>query len=151
MYYKKNIANCSTGALFKLYKDLHHLHNPKMHFQCELFDKIIIPICDYGCEVWGFHKTPAIERVHLQFCKRILHVKKSTANVFVYGELGRFPLAVNRHLKIIKYWLKIITRKTNPLLYILYRYQYEKCEIEHANNWASKVKEILINLGFNYA
>ena len=57
---QKNIANCSTRALFKLYKDLHHLHNPKIHFQCELFDKIIIPICDYGCEVWGFHKVPAI-------------------------------------------------------------------------------------------
>ena len=55
---------------------------------------------------------------------------------FFYGELGRFPLAVNRHLKIIKY---------------LYRYQYEKCELEHANNWASKVKEMLNNLGFNYA
>ena len=70
---------------------MHHLHNPKMHFQCELFDKIIIPICEYGCEVWGFHKAPAIDRVHRQFCKRILHV---------YGELGIFPLAVNRHLQI---------------------------------------------------
>ena len=53
---------------------------------------------------------------------------------FVYGELGRFSLAVNRHLKIITYWLKIITRKTNPLVYNLYRYQYGKCELEHADN-----------------
>ena len=64
---------------------------------------LCIPIRDYGCEVWGFHKAPAIERGHLQFCKRILHVKKSTAIFFVHGELGRFALAVNRHLKIIKY------------------------------------------------
>ena len=151
---QKNIANCSTRALFKFFKDLHHLQNPKIHFQCELFNKIIIPICDYGCKVWGFHKTPAIERVHLQFCKRILHVKKSTAIFFVYGELGRFPLAVNRYLKIIKYWLKIIyiiTGKTNSVVYNLNRYQYETCKLEHANNWASKVKEMLNNLGFNYA
>ena len=66
----------------KLYKYLHNLHNPKIHIQCELFDKIIIPICAYvGCEVGGFHKAPAIERVHLQFCKRILHVKNSTATL----------------------------------------------------------------------
>ena len=81
----------------------------------------------------------------------ILHVKKSTAIFFVYGELGRFSLAVDGHLTIIKYWLKIITRKTNPMVYNLYRYQYEKCELEHANNWASKVKEMLNNLSFNYA
>ena len=71
MLYKKTlqIVVGPTRALFKLYKDLHHLHNPKIHFQCELFDKIIIclPICDCRCEVWGFYKAPAIERVHLQF------------------------------------------------------------------------------------
>ena len=92
-----------------------------------------------------------IEWVHLQFCKRILHVKKSTAIFFVYSESGRFPLAINRHLKISTYWLKIKTHKTNTLVYNLYRYQYEQCELEHANNWASKVKEMLNNLGFNCA
>jgi len=29
------------------------------------------------------------ERVHLQFCKRLLGVKRCTQNDFVYGELGR--------------------------------------------------------------
>ena len=53
-----------SKALFKLYKDLPHLHNPKIYFQCELFDKINIPICGYGCEIWQFHKAPAIERVN---------------------------------------------------------------------------------------
>ena len=52
-------------------------------------------------------------------------------------------MAVNSHLKI--------TRKTNPLVYNLYSYQYEKWEREHVNNWASKVKEMLNNLGFNHA
>ena len=60
-------------------------------------------------------------------------------------------MAVNRHLKIIKYWLKIIKREKNPLVYNLYRYQYETYELEHVNNWASKVKEMLNNLDFNYA
>ena len=36
-------------------------------------------------------------------------------------------------------------------MYYLYKYQYEKCELEHANNWTSKVKEMLNDLGFNYA
>ena len=79
---QKNIANCSTTALFKLYKELHHLHNPKIQFLFEIFDKIIIPICDYGYEVGIFLKAPAIEGVHLQFLKCILHVKKYTAIFF---------------------------------------------------------------------
>ena len=61
---KRYVLTCGP---FKLYKKLNHLQDPKIHFQCELFDKIIIPICDYGCEVWGFHKAPAIERVIFNF------------------------------------------------------------------------------------
>ena len=41
----------------------------------ELFDKLVLPILTYGCEVWGFHTAISIERVHLQFCKRLLGVK----------------------------------------------------------------------------
>ena len=42
MLYKKTlqIVVGPTRAYFKLYKDLHHLHNSKIHFQCELFDYI---------------------------------------------------------------------------------------------------------------
>ena len=54
-----------------------------------LFDKLDTPILNSGCEVWGFFQANSIERVHLQFCKRLLGVKKTTQNDFVYGELGR--------------------------------------------------------------
>ena len=36
-----------------------------------------------------FFQATHIECVHLQFCKRLLEVKKTTQNNFVYGELGR--------------------------------------------------------------
>ena len=47
-------------ALFKLYKDLHHLHNPKIHFHCEIFDKIILPICDYTAVRYGDFTKPLL-------------------------------------------------------------------------------------------
>ena len=49
---------------------------------------MIMPSLCYGSEVWGFHQGEAIERVHLQFCKRFLHLKYNTVNNIVY-ELGR--------------------------------------------------------------
>ena len=55
----------------------------------ELFDKLIAPTLQYASEVWAFAKAAHIERVHLQFCKKLLSVKQCTQNDFVYGELGR--------------------------------------------------------------
>jgi hypothetical protein len=51
----------------------------------------------YGVEVWGFKQVDVIERVHLQFFKRILGVHISTCNASVYGELGRFPTWLKWH------------------------------------------------------
>ena len=73
-----------------------------------LFDKMIVPILLYGSEVWGLDEIDQIERVHLQFCKNILRLRKCTASYFVYGELGRRPLACKMYLRIVKYWLKIV-------------------------------------------
>jgi hypothetical protein len=76
--------------------------------QLDLFDKFIGPILSYACEVWGVHKAHEIENVHLEYCKKLLCVKRTTQNDFVYGELGRYPLYITRYVRIVKYWLSII-------------------------------------------
>ena len=50
------------------------------------------------------------------FVKRVLHVKRSTAYYLIYDELGRFPLQITRKIRILKYWIKIITGKSNLLV-----------------------------------
>ena len=55
-------------------------------------------ILNYGCEVWGFRKAPTIERVHLNLCKGILQVKRTTQNDFICDELGRYLMFVCRQI-----------------------------------------------------
>ena len=58
----------------------------------QLFDSLIVPICLYGCEVWGFKSIELIEKLHLQYYKSILHVNKSTPTCMVLGDLGRMRI-----------------------------------------------------------
>jgi len=37
-----------------------------------------------------------------------LHVKTSTPNVMVYGELGRYPIDIDIKVRVISYWSKLI-------------------------------------------
>ena len=100
--------------------------------------------------MWGFHKAEAVERVHSRFCKTVLRLKSSTVNYFVYGELDRAPPIIERHLRILKYWTKIISRKLNPLVCSMYRFMYQKCEMQRkVVNWASLVKKLLNDLGLS--
>ena len=116
---------------------------------CDLFDKMILPILSYGSEIWGFHQADAIEKVHREFMKRLLKVKSTTVNEFVYGELGRKPLIYNRYCSIVKYWFKVITASDGRLIKSVYNIQKEYME-NHANkvNWVSLLKQLLCENGF---
>ena len=73
----------------------------------QLFDAFVAPVLNYGVEFWGFTKSKELERIHLKFCKKLLRIPVNSCSASVYGELGRYPLFVNRYVKIIKYWLNV--------------------------------------------
>ena len=78
----------------------------------------------YGCEVWGFGDLSAIEKVHTDFMKYILHVKISTPHVMLYGELGRFPISVTIKKQVISFWSKLLLTKESKLSHRLYSVLY---------------------------
>jgi hypothetical protein len=137
-------------AIFKLNSYLYKYPGIKISHSLELFDKLILPILHYGSEVWGFNEGINVERVHLQYCKRILGVRPQTQNDFIYGELGRTNIKTLRYVNIIRYWLKIVC--LNELKYVKSVYKTMIQELERnpgKNSWVKSVKNLLDNLGFN--
>jgi hypothetical protein len=102
---QKNIEK-ATKAMYEVIRRGKR-HNLSIECLLDLFDKIVKPILLYGCEVWGFSDNYVIEKIHLKFCKLILHLKQSTPNFMIYGELGRFPLYIYIKTRVISYWCKL--------------------------------------------
>ena len=111
-----------------------------------LFDSLVLPILEYGSEIWADSKevTDKLELLHLRYLKQLLGVKKSTSNMGVYGELGRTPLFIKRKLKMISFWLRLKSSNENPLLSEMYNYLL-------SNNgdvpWICGIKKILEESG----
>jgi len=84
-----------------------------------LFDCYVGSILSYGSAVWGYHKGDNIEKVHLDFCKRLLCVKKSTCNIMIYAELGRHPLRYIRIYNMIKYRCKLLSTNNCILSHVI--------------------------------
>ena len=145
---QKNLSLQSRKAVFALKSKCSPLYLNHVTL-LSLFDTYVSSVCNYACEVWGFHTAPDIEKVHLDYCKNILGVKRSTPNSMVYNELGRYPLICIRKIRIIKYWLKLIVAD-NCILRNAYEYLYEQCEAGRTkNNWAYCVKQELCSLGLS--
>ena len=77
---RKSLRDQANRAMFSVYKRCRVLQLP-VDLQFDLFDKMVLPIMLYGCEVWGYENVNIMETLHLKFCKMVLKLKKSTPNV----------------------------------------------------------------------
>ena len=73
---QQDLAHRGLRALFSIQGIAYGLIDPKPELLCMLFDRLVLPVLLYSCELWGFHTAVAVERVHLKFCKWVLKVSK---------------------------------------------------------------------------
>ena len=126
------LAGQALKSIFALNKYIQKIVNLKPRHVLDLFDKLIKPILNYSSEVLG--------------------VKQCTQNDFIFGKLGRTSLIVERHLRIIKYWLNVCMSQENK--YIKLVYNLLKSDIQtypNRENLASLVRDLLSNLGMRYS
>jgi len=145
----KNLYDIANRAMFELLKKGRSLLLD-IDVMLKLFDSTVLPILLYGSEVWGYSNLDMVEKLHLKFCKILLGVKKSTANVMVYGELGRLPLTVNVKSRILNYWFHIVSTANVKLSCIMYKLMYNmhiRNQIEF--KWVKFVEENLHHLGLS--
>ena len=86
--------NQAHRALFVI-KSRKDKYNLPLDIVLDLFDKMILPVLLYGCEIWGLEKLEKLENIeifHRKFLKYILKVNNQTTDCMVYGETGRTPL-----------------------------------------------------------
>jgi hypothetical protein len=142
------LADKASKALFMLHKKLSVFASLKPSFMLEMFDTFIGPILFYACEIWGFHAAQSIESLHLRYCKKVLSVRKCVPNNCVYGELGRYPLQVLRYVRIVKYWLHIVSGKKSRYVNILYQDALNNIDKNNRPSWIRSVRSLLLTNGF---
>ena len=140
---KKHLCEQAQKAMYGVIRKIRQFNLP-IDCQLDLFDKIVIPVLLYGCEIWGYENLELIERIHLKFLKFILGLKSSTPSYMVYGETGRFPLYVIIYSRMVSYWAKLFTGPENKIVYTLYKYLLSQYNNENFKNpWIECIHNIL--------
>ena len=105
---KVQLKDQAEKAMFSLLNKSNGLGLP-VDVQLELFDKTVLPVMLYGCEIWGYENIKLFESFYLRYLKYILKVKKSTPNCTLYGELGVYKIDITVKCRMILFWLKLAT------------------------------------------
>jgi hypothetical protein len=86
---------------------------------------MVVPVLNYGTEIWGSGKCVEIERVQLETGRRILGVGKKTADDVVRGELGWWTMKAQRNMKKLLYWARLVRMDDSRLAKQIYIYNAE--------------------------
>lgn len=114
---REHLISQARKAMHLLYRRIYNLNLP-IDLQLKLFDNTILSILLLNCEVWGYENVNDIEKVHIEFLRRITNSRKSTPSYMIYGELGRFPLEIL--IKSRKYWNSLILSDNDKYSRIVY-------------------------------
>ena len=71
---KQHIVEQAKKAMYLLFMRIHNLELP-LDIQLKLFDNTVLPILTYSCEIWGYENNEIIERIHLDFLRKITHTR----------------------------------------------------------------------------
>ena len=89
---------------------------------CHLFDSLVMPVLNYGCEIWAvdwvsgmcregsFASGEAEEDIHRRFLRQCVGVCKSTTTAVLYQELGRRPMSMFWLRMAAQLWSRALSR-----------------------------------------
>ena len=121
---KSHLVQQAKKAMYIVLRKARKLDLP-IDLQLQLFDTMVVPILLYGAKIWDYENCKIIETLHMQFCKIILKVKKSTAHCMVYGELGRTPLDIVIKARMVGFWQRIVSGKKEKNSFTFYSILYQ--------------------------
>ena len=92
----------------------------------------------------GFKHVEIAESLHLQYCKTVLKVNKSTPSCMVLGVLGRFKLQYNVDIRMLTYWYKTVCGISTKLAHVVYTLLFKMSNHGiYYSQWILRIKNIL--------
>ena len=101
VYFSSRLSWSKTHLMLSLQarKAMNYILHLRKHFgplqindMFKIFHATVKPILCYGSQIWGYQYVEKIEKVQIQFCKRLCYLSQNTCDFLALGKCGRLPL-----------------------------------------------------------
>jgi hypothetical protein len=115
----------------------------------KLWESVVRPTLEYAAEVWGGGDWPEADRIQNAAGRALLGLCGSTSVEVARGELGWLTLKARRHIKILKYWGKLVCMENHRLVKAIYL-ECKRYTVRHKGSFCYAVLKILTDLKLEY-
>jgi len=130
----KGLGNCidrnskkGDAARFAMIRRCYQLGINNVSLKLHLYDALVKPVVNYGCELWGpglLHMGENymggtrgdLEKKHISFLRSTLGVRRSTPTAALMEELQREPLAFAWIRQTVRFWNQILAREDGDVV-----------------------------------
>ena len=139
-------------AIFATARRTKHLGPVPPDIAIYLFNSIIMPILQYGSEVWGINKVcwPMMDRMCLKYLRYILGVKSNTNNSITFGECGIIPPSVKCQISSICFLNRLAHLPDSMLVKKVYN-ELARLDSLGFSTWVTKAFQLSESIGINAA
>ena len=131
----RNIKKVDS-ARFALIRRCYQLDIHNVALKCYLFDTLVKPVINFGCEVWGpgqLHLGDSllggirgqVESTHIAFLRSSLGVRRNTGTAIIMKELQREPLALAWIKQILNFYSRVQRRTDNDIVKLALKESYD--------------------------
>ena len=140
----------ATKAMYSLLTKARRLCLP-VDIVCDIFEKTVIPVLTYACEIWGSGDLTPVEIFYKKFLKIVLQLNRCTPSVIVYGEVGKLPLRNTIYKRMLGYWIKLSEDKNTKYSSVIYNllFKLHNSGAYHFK-WFEKIKQLLDSCNFGH-
>ena len=114
----------------------------------QLFEKMVLPVLTYGCEVWGFEKLDVLDKLQLEFIRYVLKLNKCTPIAMLYAESGILPISTVVKGRMLKFYQKLGNPVVDTLSSLVFMFvQRMDRQVVFKSKWFKCIRDIFIDLG----
>ena len=93
----------------------------------KLFDTCVTSVLHYSSGIWGAQASVAIDQVQQRARRYFMGVHRYAPIAALHGEMGWYPLYIQRYVSIFRYWNRLVGMQNDRLTRIAFNTDFEKC------------------------
>ena len=138
------LSDSATRALGSIISEFKYLKNMRYDTFSKLYNTGVVPILNYGSEVWGFGKFTVCDNVQNKAMRFFLGVHKYTPTAAVQGDMGWIALKYKRYICILRHWNRLVNMDSDRLTKKIFQHDINNSV---RNSWSKDVENISELLG----
>ena len=134
------LAESSGRALSSIIGTFKNLGNLGFKSYTTLYDNGVVPVMDYGAEIWGFSANEQGSLIQNRAIRYFLGVHRFAPNAGIQGDMGWLDCTNRRQLNMIRFWNRLTETSQNRLVRKVFDWDHSLCR---AGTWAHEISAIL--------